>query len=136
MPGITRAQRLRSPRDFAAVRAQGRSIRGAALILGWRATGMVHTQFGFVVSKRVGNAVTRNRIKRRLRAALQQRLDHIAPGIAIVFTAKPSAAEYSFAALEHEALSLLQRAKLWREVPAGDEPASIPHSDPQGRDHP
>ncbi len=131
MPGITRAQRLRSPRDFAAVRAHGRAVHSPALALGWRDTGTAQTQIGFVVGKRTGNAVTRNRIKRRLRAILQQRLGHLAPGMAIVLTARPPAADLPFAALEHEVQTLLRRAKLWREAPADDtDRARFPHPDP------
>ena len=112
MPGLRRALRLRSPRDFAAVRAEGRTVHGAALLLGWRANELPHNQYGFVVGKRVGNAVTRNLVKRRLRAIIQDLRPEIAPGYAIVITAKATAAGCSFAALQDEAQHLLRRAKL------------------------
>ncbi len=132
--------RLRSPRDFAAVRAHGRTVHSATLLLGWRPNALPHNQYGFVVGKRVGNAVTRNLVKRRLRAIVQAVSPEIAPGYAVVITAKAAAAGTAFATLEGEVRQLLRRAKLWHPVssrtgaPEGFVAAShgSPPADPQG----
>jgi len=47
---------------------------------------------GLVVSKAVGNAVTRNRVKRRLRALVAARLDAVPAGSLLVVRAQPPAA--------------------------------------------
>jgi ribonuclease P protein component len=47
---------------------------------------------GFVVSKAVGNAVVRNRTKRRLRASVATRLTGIPAGLDVVVRANPAAA--------------------------------------------
>ena len=117
MPGIRRAARLRKPQEFAAVRTQGRTVHGSALALGWRAVALPHDQFGFVVGKRVGNAVMRNLVKRRLRAIVQQMSPHITPSFMLVISAKPSAAHRTFTELDQELHQLLRRAKLWRATP-------------------
>lgn len=49
------------------------------------------SQVGFVVSKAVGNAVTRNRVKRRLRHLVLPLMD-ATPGITVVVRALPAAA--------------------------------------------
>lgn len=54
---------------------------------------------GFVVSKGVGNAVVRNRVKRRLRALVASRIDALAPTASLVVRAQTSAATASYAAL-------------------------------------
>lgn len=54
---------------------------------------------GFVVSKAVGNAVVRNRTKRRLRALMAQRVDQLPGGVDVVVRAHPIAAEATFADL-------------------------------------
>ena len=68
------------------------------------------TRFGFTISKRVGNAVVRNRMRRRLRELLR----HLAliEGYDIVISARPEAASSSFEELKAELLVLLKRAGL------------------------
>jgi ribonuclease P protein component len=48
---------------------------------------------GISVSKRVGGAVVRNRVKRRIREAVRLRLDSILPGWDLLFIVRPAAAE-------------------------------------------
>jgi ribonuclease P protein component len=67
---------------------------------------------GFVVSKAVGNAVTRNRVKRRLRALTATRVTDLPVGSRTVVRANPAAAEASFGRLGEDldsALRTLQR---------------------------
>jgi len=52
----------------------------------------VHSQVGFVVSKAVGNAVIRNRVRRRLRHLTLAELVHTPPGTQVVVRALPAAA--------------------------------------------
>ena len=54
---------------------------------------------GFVVSKAVGNAVVRNRVKRRLRHLAAQRLGRLPAGGVLVVRAQPLAATATAAAL-------------------------------------
>jgi ribonuclease P protein component len=56
-------------------------------------------QAGFVVSRAVGNAVTRNRVRRRLRHLLAPRLATLPPGTRVVVRALPAAAAASSAQL-------------------------------------
>jgi ribonuclease P protein component len=53
-------------------------------------------RFGLVVSKLVGNAVQRNLVKRRARAALHNRMNTFKPGDSLVVRALPGLAEQSF----------------------------------------
>jgi len=55
---------------------------------------------GFVVSKAVGNAVVRNRTKRRLRASIATRLTGIPTGLDLVVRANPAAAQASWDELD------------------------------------
>jgi ribonuclease P protein component len=55
---------------------------------------------GFVVSKAVGNAVVRNRTKRRLRASVATRLTGIPAGLDLVVRANPAAAEATWGELD------------------------------------
>lgn len=68
------------------------------------------SRYGFSISKRVGGAVTRNRIRRRLREILRQ--VPVKPGWDIVFIVRPGAAAAHFDELRESAENLLSRAKL------------------------
>ena len=116
---LRRAQRLRSPRDFQRVRARGRRVSGALLTLGYvaqvsqdNADAPGYTRIGFSVSRRVGGAVVRNRVKRRLREVMRRRLAGIVPGYDLVVTARPGAANASVATLDQEIGALLARARV------------------------
>ena len=73
------------------------------------------TRFAYSVSKRVGKAVVRNKVRRRLREIVRS-LPTV-EGQDVVITARPSAASSDFAALKQELVRLLQRARLLASPP-------------------
>ena len=110
-----RARRVRSSRDFQRVRRRGRSVSGQRITLGYahREQREMPTRAGFSVSKRVGGAVERNRVKRRLREAVRKLLSAVPHGWDVILTAKPPAAQASYEALADEVRGLLVRTGLW-----------------------
>lgn len=68
------------------------------------------TSVGFVVSKQVGPAVVRNRVKRRLRHLMRERLDVVPAGSRVVVRALPSAGPLSSADLAVHLDAALERA--------------------------
>lgn len=66
---------------------------------------------GFAVSKAVGPAVTRNRVRRRLQALVAERLEGLEPGTDLVVRALPPAAGLAFADLGRDLDSALSRAR-------------------------
>lgn len=64
---------------------------------------------GFVVSKAVGPAVTRNRVKRRLRHLVAARLDRLPEGSVLVIRALPAAATATYGGLAGDLDSALTR---------------------------
>ncbi len=119
---MKREQRLRRAADFTAVHRRGRSVAGEALALRSLHTGAVPSRVGFAVGKRVGGAVVRNRIKRRLRAIVASL--PLAPGRDLVISARPPAAGRDFWALRAEVCALLQQARLLSETSGPSRPDS------------
>ena len=71
-------------------------------------------QFGFVTSRRVGNAVQRNRVRRRLREIARHHQHEISAMVWVVTIARAEAERASYAALESEWLRLAARAGILR----------------------
>ncbi len=70
---MTQTARLRRTRDFDVVYKKGRRKRSTHFVLiAWKNPEGQGLRFGLSVAKRLGNAVTRNRIRRRLREILRR----------------------------------------------------------------
>lgn len=71
------------------------------------------TRLAIVTSKKIFRlAVTRNRVKRRVRASLAPLLPHLILGCSIIITAKTSITKIPFVALKANLATALKRAKL------------------------
>lgn len=68
---------------------------------------------GFSVSTRVGNAVQRNRAKRRMRACITPMAEHLKGGFNIVFIAKREVLDAPFSELQKQMETLLHRTGVW-----------------------
>ena len=109
---VKSALRLRRFADFAAVHSDGRFYRHRALTLACRANGLPHNRYGIVAGRRLGIAVVRNRVKRRLRAAIYQMHAGLRPGYDVVVIARPIAREQPFDELKRILSGLFMQAKL------------------------
>ena len=89
--GIDRSMRLRRRQDFLAVQRSGSRIHGRAFLALVVSDRDGVGRVGVTVTRRVGNAVTRNRIKRLVREWLRQH-GWVPAGCDVVFVAKEGAA--------------------------------------------
>ncbi|MDQ6622532.1 MAG: ribonuclease P protein component [Verrucomicrobiota bacterium] len=113
MDTFPRARRLKLPAEFARVRTEGGAQRGSLLVLGVLPVGDEQPfRVGFVTSKRVGGAVVRNRVRRRLREIVRKHQHAIREGHLLVVIARPAAARATFSALEDEWLRLSKRTSI------------------------
>lgn len=74
---------------------------------------------GFTASRKVGNAVLRNRARRRLKALAREIMPrHAVPGHDYVLVARKATPERGFAELRRDLETALRRLKLWQAMPA------------------
>ena len=106
MESMERCYRLQKNRAFQYVYRKGHSVACRNLVL-LHAPGR-ELKVGFSVSKKVGNAVTRNKVKRRLRECFRPHLGDVKNGLYVI-VARPAAAEATFETLRKDVLYLLKK---------------------------
>jgi ribonuclease P protein component len=100
---LSSGNRLRRSADFSEAVRRGRRFGGATLVAHLTvADRIAPPRVGFIVGRAVGPAVTRNRVKRRLRHLARARLHRLDPGTVLVVRALPAAATASGATLGAE----------------------------------
>jgi ribonuclease P protein component len=106
--------RLRANADFQRACRDGSTWAHPLLVLSALPNRLTHSRFGFVVGRRIGKAVQRNRIKRRMREAVRMRVQkgEIAEGWDIIFIARRPVREASFQQVDEAIGLLLRRARL------------------------
>ena len=122
---LPQQSRMRRPEDFRRVLRTGRRAGGSViaghLLLADGSAGAVRSgdpaKVGFVVSRAVGSAVVRNRVKRRLRELMRRRVASLPGGCLLVLRAHPAAAGVRQADLAAD-LDLVIERLLRRQVGA------------------
>ena len=118
--GVKRAWRLKSESDVQRVWQQGGAYAHPLLIVRARKNGLDHSRVAFVVGKKAGGAVVRNRIKRRLREAVRLLMPRLAAGYDLVFIGRQGSAEVAYGEIERALAQVLERAHVLAPAAAGD----------------
>ncbi|MCL2061303.1 MAG: ribonuclease P protein component [Firmicutes bacterium] len=107
---LSKKYRLTKRGSFTFVYNKGERKSDGPLRLTWVAA--KNLRIGFSVPNKVGKAVVRNQLKRRLRAVARQLLKKLRPA-QIVVSAQPCAEKLSYEALYNSVCALFDKAKLW-----------------------
>lgn len=107
---VKREELLTKTQQYTLVYDRGSSWISSSVVMKALPNGLSLSRYGFSVSRRVGNAVVRNRVKRLFREILRQA--PLQTGWDIVFIARPAAASINYASLEKSINNLLAQAQL------------------------
>ena len=100
---------LKETHLFRRLYAKGKSAVSPSLAVYARRNGQNRNRLGLTVSTKVGKAVERNRIRRRIREAYRTHEAEIAPGWDIVVVARIRSAYTPYAGLQRDLLRLLDK---------------------------
>jgi ribonuclease P protein component len=102
--------KLTKTAQYIEVYRRGKTFTNRLLVMRVCPNRLALTRYGISVSRRVGKAVVRNRVKRLLRENV--RLIPIEPGWDVVFVARPPSAGADYYQFDHAVKELLHRAHL------------------------
>ncbi|HXI59894.1 MAG TPA: ribonuclease P protein component [Polyangia bacterium] len=112
---FSRALRVSKRSEYLAIQNGGRRLSGAHYLMFVRRAGpgreAASCRLGITVSKKVGNAVVRNRVKRWVRESCRKLMHAWPPGLDLVVVARPSAAKAGLAPTALELASLARQLR-------------------------
>jgi ribonuclease P protein component len=105
---------IRRRADFEAIGRHGTARSTPLLVLRWMRTDRAESRVGLSTPRTLGGAVQRNRVRRRLRSVLRERIGRIGPGWDFLLIARPAAGDASQAQLGEAIDALLARSDIGR----------------------
>ena len=107
---FSRKERVRKRRRFLEIYEEADKIQGICLVLYLAENNLRHHRLGVTVSRKIGGAVVRSRVKRRLRELFRTNKSAILPFCDLVINAKRRAVAASYQELEKD---FLRAARCW-----------------------
>lgn len=107
--------RVKREKDFKAIFKEGTSFANRKFVIYRLENKQKHFRVGLSVSKRLGNAVTRNQIKRRIRHILQNARGEISEDVDFVVIARNGVEVLGYAEMEKNLLHVLKLSKIYQE---------------------
>jgi ribonuclease P protein component len=104
---------LRNKRDFDRLYKKGAKIHGKYLVVIFAKNGKGHNRKAFLASKKVGNAVARNRARRLMKEAYRILFPHLKPGYDVLFIARNTIVDKGCPEVMNTMKASLKKGKLF-----------------------
>lgn len=112
---LRKSFRVKKEKDFNAIFKEGESVANRRFVIYRLANSQEHFRVGLSVSKKLGNAVMRNQIKRRIRHILIDHRNELVDNIDFIVIARKGVENLDYAELEKNLLHVLRLAKIYQE---------------------
>lgn len=107
--------RVKKEKDFSAIFKEGKSFANRKFVIYRLENDEQHFRVGLSVSKKLGNAVTRNQIKRRIRHILIEYKNQLVENVDFVVIARKGIEILEYAEMEKNLLHVLKLSKIYQE---------------------
>lgn len=111
---MEKKHRLRSNEDFKKVYRNGKNYWNRNIVSYVMKNKLDYTRIGFSVTKKIGNSVVRNRVKRRMREICRLNFNNIKDGYDIILIPKKNVVDIGYNELESAILHILNLASLMK----------------------
>lgn len=107
--------RLRKNMEFKRVYNGGKSYWNRNLILYVRKNDLNNSRIGITITKKIGNAVVRNRIRRRIKEIIRLKLGNIKTGYDLILIPKKNVQDISYKDLESAMIHIMRISKILKD---------------------
>ena len=112
---LSKVNRLKKRYQFNYVYKNGTHFSSSALVLYVTSSRTKDIKVGFAVTKKIGKAVVRNAVRRRLREIVQKHLPKLKQNYNIILVARDNVADFSFENLDKQFSNLILKADLLKD---------------------
>lgn len=112
---MNRRFRLTRSEDFNQLKRDGETVSNRLFKIVMRPNGTSTSRFGIITGKSIGNAVTRNRCKRLMRASIQSMYNSLQQGWDVIVIVRQAAVQADYQATRSGLIDLLLRAGMLKE---------------------
>lgn len=107
---MKRKYHLTHSRDFQRVKSENQTVYHRLMILVYAQNELDVSRTAVIASKKVGNAVTRNRVRRRIQAGLDEQWNNLKPGWDLIFYSRSAIVDADYQEIMNAIMHLLQKA--------------------------
>lgn len=107
--------RLRNNMEFKKVYNGGKNYWNRNLILYAKKNNMEYTRVGYSITKKIGNSVVRNKVRRRMKEIYRLNFDNLKDGYDLIFIPKRNVVDISYKEMESAMLHILRLSKVLKK---------------------